>query len=150
MPLMPQVLVRGQLLVDTLRLKDDANLPAETGRILRCIATHHNGAPAGRDHQRRENPEKRRLPAAIGSDQTKLFRRTHVKRNSIQRSPVLVAVDQVLYGNNGRGGWLNFGSSFRERRYFRDQRKLRGLQPVYDISSNVGTGGKFQISGTAG
>src|SRR5271165_1223508 len=100
MSLMPQVLISRQLRIDALGLEDNANLPAETGRILRRIATHDHGAPASRDHQRRENPKKRRLPAAVRTEQTEQLGRTNVERHAVQCRAVLIAVNHVLYRND--------------------------------------------------
>ena len=122
MSLVPQVLVRGQLRINALGLKHDADLTSQAGRVLRRIASHHQGAAAGRNHQGGENSEQRGLAAAVRAKQAKQFRRAHVERNSIQRRAVLVAMDNVLYGNDRRGGsWVHFRTGISERSDFRNQ-----------------------------
>ena len=103
MSLMPEVLVGGQLWINALRLKHDADLSSQVGGILRGIAAHDQGAAGGGNHQSRENSEQSSLSAAIGSEQSEQFRRPHVEGNSVQRSAIFVAVNQILYGNDGRG-----------------------------------------------
>ena len=79
MALMPEVLIRGQLGVDTLRLEHDADLAAKAGGILRGIAAHDQGAAAGRNHQRRKDAEESRFAAAVGAEQAEQFRGPHVE-----------------------------------------------------------------------
>jgi hypothetical protein len=101
MSLMPKILVGRELEVDALRLKDHADLPPHARRLLRRVAAHDGGAAGGRNHQRGKNPEERGLAAAIRTEQAEQLRRTHVERNSVQSGAVLIAMHQVLYGNDG-------------------------------------------------
>src|SRR5579864_4432988 len=114
--LMPEVLVRGQLWVDALRLKYHANLATETGGILCRIASHDHGATCGRDHERRKNPEERSFAAAVRAEQTEQLCRADVEGNAIQRRSILVAMNQILHGNDGRGCVLVFGTGIGECR----------------------------------
>ena len=120
MSLMPKILVGRELQVDALGLKDHADLPAQARWFLRRIAAHDGGAAGGRKHQGGKNPEERGLAAAVGAEQAEQFRRTHVERNAVQSGAVLIAMHQVLDGNDGPDG---------SGRYFR---------------SGVGDGGNFR------
>ena len=110
--LVPQVLVGGKLLVNTLSLKDDTNLTAERGRILGGVEAHDQ-SPAGRgNHQGGKNAEKGRLPATVGAQQAKKLSGTDFERNVVERSAALVAVNDALHRNHRAGGGLRFGAYF--------------------------------------
>src|SRR5215468_6383952 len=96
MALMPEILIRGQLFVDALRLKDDTDLAANSGRLLACIRAHNHSTARGGDHQGGENPEESRFPAAIRAQKTEQFGGLHIERNIVQRGSTVVAVDDVL------------------------------------------------------
>src|SRR5258708_32506464 len=122
MSLMPQILIRGQLLVDTLRLKYHADLPSHARWILGRVQSPDHGVPCRRNHQCGKNAEQRGFAAAVGAEQSKQLGRPHVKRNSIEGRPFVVPVNQTLYGNDGcsgRGTHLRTGVS--EHSHFRDQ-----------------------------
>src|SRR5271167_2156751 len=102
MSLMPQVFVGGQLLVHALLLKDHADSASQIRCIRGCIAPHDDRAAGGWNHQGRENPEERGLAATVGAEQSKQLGWTHIESHSIQGGPILVAMDQILYGNNRR------------------------------------------------
>ena len=74
------------------------------GRILGGIAAHDQGAPGGRNHQRRKNTEEGRFATAVGAEKSEEFRGTYVEGNPVQCGAILVTMDQVLYGNDGLGG----------------------------------------------
>src|SRR5258706_14147651 len=101
---MPKILVRGELQVDALGLKDHADLPPHSRQLLRRIAAHDGGAACGGKHQGRENPEQRGFAAAVRSQQAEQFRGTYVERNVVQSSAGLVAMQQVVYGNDWMSG----------------------------------------------
>src|SRR5215471_5067935 len=69
--LMPQVLGRSQLQVNTLRLKHNTDLSAQTVGVLGGIVAQDQGATAGWDHDGRKNAEKCGLAAAVWSQQSK-------------------------------------------------------------------------------
>src|SRR5215831_17952022 len=101
MALMPQVLVGGQLWIDALRLEHNTDLTSELRRFLRSIASQHNGVASSGNHQSRKNPEQRRLAAAVRAQQSEELRWTYVERNAVQRSAILVFMNEILNGNNG-------------------------------------------------
>src|SRR5579862_6341429 len=111
MSLVPQILVGGKFGIDALRLEDDADLAPQTGWILRRIAAHHEGAAGGGNHQGGKNPKQRGLAAAVGTEQAEQFRRTHVERDAVERGAIFVAVNEILYGNDGGcGGVVRVGN----------------------------------------
>src|SRR6266849_1390848 len=133
MSLVPQVFIRGQLGIHALRLEDNANLPPHVRRILSRIVSHDNGPTRRRDHQGRENPEESRFSAAIRAQQSEQLCRPHVERNSVQRCPVLIPMNQVLNGNYCSGGrMLDFRLSISECGNFRNQGDLWTPLSVYD------------------
>src|SRR5580704_6062476 len=105
MSLMPEVLVRGELLVDALRLKDHSDLVPQSGWLLRGVATHNGGAAGGGKHQRGKDPEEGGLAAAVRAQQAKQFGGADVERNAVESGTVAVAMHQILdrnYGANRR------------------------------------------------
>ncbi len=127
MSLMPQILIGGQL-------RDRRSAPekqrqsaaADCAGILRRIATHDDGAAAGRDHQGRENAKQRRLSAAVRAEQPEQFRRPDVERNTVQRRAVLIAMNQILYGNDGARSVRRFQTGISECSDFRNQDDFPG------------------------
>src|SRR6202163_129742 len=103
MALMPQVFVGRQFGVDTLRLKNHADLTAQTGGIVGSVASHDHGAAGSGNHQCRENSEESGFAAAIRAEKTEQLRRAHVEGNAVERGAVLVTMDEILHGNYGRG-----------------------------------------------
>ncbi len=108
MALMPEIFVGGQLRINALCLEDYPDLPPNPGSIAHCIASHDQRLTGGRNHQGRKNPKKSCLSAAVRSKQAKQFRGTHVERHAIQGGAIVIAMDEVLYGNDCcRGGTFN-------------------------------------------
>ncbi len=101
---MPQILIGRQLGIDALRLKNHADLAAQTRGILAASHPMTMARPAVGNHQCRENSEQSGFAAAIRTEQSKQLRRAHVEGNAIQRGAVLITMDQILNGNYGRGG----------------------------------------------
>src|SRR5579864_3451979 len=101
---MPEVLISCQLWVDALGLEHDADLAAESRRILGGIAAHDQGVARGWNHQCRKNAEEGCFAAAVGTEKSEEFRGTYVEGNAVQRRAILVTMDQVLYGNDWLGG----------------------------------------------
>src|SRR5580698_4190580 len=71
MSLVPQVFVCRQLRVDALLLKHHADLPAQTGGVLRGITSHHHRAARGWEHQSREDTKKSSFAASVRAEQPK-------------------------------------------------------------------------------
>src|SRR5205807_9599947 len=123
MPLMPEVLVSGELQVNALRLEDYTDLPPQSRWFLRGIVAHDGGAACGGKHQGRKNPEERGFATAVGAEQAEQFRRAHIERNAVQGSAVLVAMHKVLDrddGVSGRGRYFRGGG---DKGNVRDQRE---------------------------
>src|SRR3954466_5702989 len=101
MSLMPEVLVGREFQIDALRLEYDSDLSAQRGWILSGVAAHHQRVAGSRDHQGRQDTKQSGFAAAVGAEQPEQFRGADVERNTIQRGAVFVAVNQILYGNDG-------------------------------------------------
>src|SRR5882672_12687346 len=133
MTLMPEIFVGGELQIDALCLKYDADLPPQGRGFLRRVAAHDSGAACCRQHQGRKNPEERGLAAAVRAQQAEQLRGAHVERNAVESGPVPVAMYQVLNGNNGLSGRMRyFQVSIGDGGNFRDQREFLNPIPVYD------------------
>jgi len=104
MSLVPQILVGSKFGIDALCLEDYTDLAAQGSWILRRIATHHKGAAGGGNHEGGKNPKQRGLAAAIRTQQAEQFCGTHVERDAVERRAILVAMNEILYGNDGTGG----------------------------------------------
>ena len=102
MSLMPQILGGRELDVDALGLEDDADLAAQAAGSCAASQPMIGGAAAAGNHQRGENAKQRGLAAAIGPEQAEQFCGAHVEGDAVQRGAVPIAMDQILYGNNGR------------------------------------------------
>ena len=91
--------------------------------------------PARRNHQGGKNPEERGLAAAVRTEQAEQLRRTHVERNAVQSGAVLVAMHQILDGNDGADGRQSLLPE-RHRRMAEtfDAKAVPGINPlpVYD------------------
>jgi len=123
MSLMPQVLVGGELQINTLCLEYDADMATQGSGILRGIVTHDEGAAGGRDHQGGEDPEQGGLAAAIWTEQAEEFGGADVEGDAVERSAAFVAVNQILYGDDRRGGVLHLWTGIGESGGFCDQSK---------------------------
>ena len=97
-----QVFFGRQLDVDALRLEDHADVAAHQRGFARDIVAHDQRAPAGGQHQGRENAEGRGLAAAVGTQQAEDLGRPHVERNPGQRDAISVLMAQVLQLNRWR------------------------------------------------
>src|ERR1700690_1709099 len=71
--LMPEVFVGGQLCVDALRLKDDADVPAQCPGLADGVDARDRGAAGSGDHERGKNPEQSRLAPAVRAGPAKEF-----------------------------------------------------------------------------
>ena len=77
---------------------------------MRRIATHHEGPAGCGTHERRKNAKQRGLAAAVGAKQSEQFRRPHIEGDSVERRAIFIAVNEVLYGNDGGcGGVVRVG-----------------------------------------
>src|SRR5579863_3108625 len=134
MSLMPEVLGRGQLHINTLRLENYANLPPQIVRITRDIEAHDRSASPDRNHQRGEDAKQRGLAAAIGSQQPEKFGVTNIKRHAVQSSAVAVMMNNILDRNHGgrdgdfgiRAGYSEW--SFGGHSLFYDEKLSLGLR----------------------
>ena len=104
MSLMPEVFVSGELQINALRLKDYADLPPQTRRILRGIAPHDGGTSRRSEPSTWKESGKALSCRFRSAQQAEQFRRTHVERNAIERRAVLVAMYQIFDGNHGLAG----------------------------------------------
>src|SRR5437879_5956362 len=95
MSLMVEVFGCGKFYVNTLCLKDDADL-ATNGVGTGCdICIHDGGASAAGEHQRGKNPEERCLAATVGAEQSEDLRRAYFKRNRVQGRAVVISVSYL-------------------------------------------------------
>src|SRR5215472_1975954 len=136
MSLMPEIFIGSELRIDALRLEYDADLAAEGGGILGGVEAHHQSSPGGRNHQRRENTEKRGFAAAVRTEKAEKFRGVDIEGNAVQGRAGFVFVDEILNGNDRGGGTMfHFRTKIGKRRGFRDQSEIpRKLETVYDKS----------------
>src|SRR5438046_4702778 len=100
MTLMPEILVCREFLINTLRLKYDADMPPQGSWFANYIQPRNLGSSCTRYHKRRKNPEKSGFPASVGTKEPEQFCRAHFKRNSVEGSSILIPVDQVTNRND--------------------------------------------------
>jgi hypothetical protein len=108
--LVPKILVSSELWIVTLGLKDDANVAPQCAWINGCIESLNDCMPASGEHQRGEDSEKCCLPASIGPKQAEQLRITDFESDAIERSTVIVAVNEILNADNGTGGRADSGA----------------------------------------
>ena len=101
--LMPQILVRGELRIDALSLEYDANVPAKGARLADGVKSRDRRCAGGRHHERGENPEQGSLAASVGAEQSKEFSGPNVERDAFEGRAILIAMDEISNGNDGRG-----------------------------------------------
>jgi len=118
---MPEVFVGGQLGIDALGLEHHADLATEVRGVLCSVTTHDEGAASGGDHQCGKDAEERGLAAAIGTEEPEEFGGADIKGDAVERGAVFVAMDEVLYGDNGFGRGTIHPYSFSYSGDFRDQ-----------------------------
>src|SRR5258705_6241842 len=104
MSLMPEVLVRRELPVHTLRLKCHADMPPELGRLANHIQADNLGGAGTGHHERREDPKQSGLAATVWAEQPKQFSRMNFERNSVDGSSILVTMYQIAHRND-RTNW---------------------------------------------
>src|SRR5882724_10973267 len=68
MSLMPKVLVRRELRIDTLCLKHDADVPSQRGRFANHVQAGDLGSAGTRHHESREDPKQGSLAASVGAE----------------------------------------------------------------------------------
>src|SRR5580698_4148325 len=138
---MPEVLSSGEFYVNTLRLKNHADLVAQTVGVAGNIESHNLGTPANRNHQSREYAKQCGFSAAIRPQQSEEFGPTHIEGDAIQRSSVTITMHDIAHGNND---WLdseiglrsvNCEWSFESHRLFYDETLSSGLSS-YRFSSS--------------
>ena len=101
--LVPKILVSSELWIVALGLEDDADVAPQCAWIGGCIESLNDCMPASGEHQRRENSEKCCLTASIGPKQPEQLRITDFESDAIERSTVIVAVNEILNADNGTG-----------------------------------------------
>jgi hypothetical protein len=94
--LVPQILVRGKFGIIALRLEDDANVTAKLAGIDGGVKSLDDGMASGGEHQGGETSEMRGLAASVRAEQSKEFGVADVKGDAIERSAVLVTVNEIL------------------------------------------------------
>src|SRR4051794_8310524 len=101
---MLQVFSRGQFDINACRLKNHADVVANCIGFARGVVSADSRRAGSRQHERGKNAEQRCLAAAIRAEQPKNFRRSDVKRNSVQCRAFTIRMTQSLnlYG----GGML--------------------------------------------
>src|SRR5712692_1779055 len=104
MTLVPKIFRRSQLHIDALGLEDDSDLAAQLVGFPGDVVSHDEGAPANRDHQGGKNSKQSSLAAAIWTEQAEQFCMAHFERNPVQSRTAVVAVHQILDGNDSRCG----------------------------------------------
>jgi hypothetical protein len=97
-----EVLAHRQLGIERGLLENDAEAAADGGGIDRGPVPEHLGRAGGRRHQRRHDPEQRRLAAAVGTEQAEEFAGLHFERESVEGAVVTVRVREVADGESGR------------------------------------------------
>ena len=115
MPLMPEVFLGGQLLIEAWGLEDDADLPAKLIAIRGKIESEH-GDFAGLDgNERAENSKESGFAAAVGAEESEDFAAADFEGKIVQcqaRRLDAVVVAQVIDSNDG---WCWFRSRQLER-----------------------------------
>ncbi len=99
-PLLPKILFRRQLLIETRRLKHHPDMPSHRIALPRQPIPQNLHLPRLRRNQRRENPKQRRLPAPIRPQKSKYLPPKHLKRKIAQRRPIPIPMAQPLNLNN--------------------------------------------------
>jgi hypothetical protein len=101
--LVPKILVSSELWIVALGLEDDADVAPQCAWIGGCIESLNDCMPASGEHQRREDPEKCCLTTSIGPKEPEQLRITNFETDAIERSTVIVAVNEILNADNGTG-----------------------------------------------
>src|SRR6266853_5922124 len=82
-PLMPQIFVGSKLRVNTLRLKDDADVAAQGSGLAHGVKANDGSRAGCGHHEGRQNAKECGLAAAVCAQQSEQFSRTDVERNAI-------------------------------------------------------------------
>src|ERR1035437_3043596 len=106
--LMPEIFIRGELGIDALGLEDDANVAAPRSGLANRVQPSDHGAAGSRDHERGKNSEQSSLAAAVWTEETEEFGGANVERDAVERDAILVAMHEIVKGNDGLG--RGFGS----------------------------------------
>src|SRR5205823_14333853 len=94
---MAQVLGSGELHVNALGLKYDANFSPQLTRVAGGIVSQDERASTDRHHERGKNSEHRGLAAAVRPQQSKKFGWPHVERYPFQCGAIVVAVHELAH-----------------------------------------------------
>src|SRR2546425_7580379 len=95
MALMAKVFRSRQFQINALRLEYYADFAAQPTWILGGVMPQNCCPSTDRNHQRRKDAEHRGLAAAIRAEQAEKLCRPDIKRDSVQRCPVAIAVHQI-------------------------------------------------------
>ena len=98
---MPEILIGGELGIDTLGLKDDSDASTQSSGLAHGVEAGNRGAAGSRHHERRKNAKQSCLAAAVRPEQTKKLGGANVERDAVEGGAVLVAMDEVANGNDG-------------------------------------------------
>ena len=92
MSLVPEILPGSELDVYALRLENHADVATQSSGLANRVESRDDRRTGRRHHQRRENPEQRRLAAAIWPQQAEQFRWLDIEGNAIERCAIFVAM----------------------------------------------------------
>jgi hypothetical protein len=105
---MPEIFVGGELGVDALGLENDTDVAAKRSGLANRVEARDHGAAGSRNHEGGKNAEESGFSAAVRTEETEKFGGANFERNAVERDAVLVAMHEVVNGNDGLGG--GFGS----------------------------------------
>lgn len=100
---MPEIFVGGELGVDALGLENDADVAAKRSGLANRVEASDHGAAGSRNHERGKNAEESGFTAAVRTEETEEFGGANVERDAVERDAVLIAMHEVVNGNDGLG-----------------------------------------------
>src|SRR5438552_1144438 len=104
MPLIFEVFAHPQFLVETRRLKDNAEAAAQGASVAVEIESEDGGGAACRPDEGGENAKEGSLAPAVRPEEAENFTRRDPKRDTIESEAFVIAMGQFARDQRRRGG----------------------------------------------